>query len=80
METTVNKRIGPRQLRIHDVVTRIMQGPSFSDQRKFGGTALDEQQAHEQYQRWAESWVLFDLEELFPEVKRWIEELRSHPS
>jgi hypothetical protein len=46
---------------------RVLRGPVFSD---FAGIAFTKDRATEEYQRWAESWVLPLIERLVPELKQ----------
>jgi hypothetical protein len=56
---------GTRKQKAAELLERIERGPSFSDT----GRTFTLAEAAEQYQRWAQSWIIQPLHELVPELK-----------
>ncbi len=58
------KVIGTRKQKAVVLLARLERGPEFSE------FEFTPQRAKEAYQRWAESWILDDLKELIPELRK----------
>jgi hypothetical protein len=58
---------GTRKDRAAELRERLERGPSFSDMRD---DPFDIKEAERQYKIWASSWILGELDQLVPELKK----------
>jgi hypothetical protein len=68
------KLYGTRKQRARELLERIKRGPGFNV--PMDGSSLTVEQVKDLYQLWVGSWVLEDLQDLIPELRKDAEKKR----
>ncbi len=56
-----------RKQRAQELLARLQRGPSFDDDRSQG---FDATEATRQFRMWGETWILEELKDLIPELRK----------